>query len=284
MRAPAALAISRIAEHALSRPILVDVTAEDTSAVLEKSIAAGFDLVLANKRPLSGSRRDSERLRDAARARGRELRFEATVGAGLPILDTYRKLVESGDRVSKIEGCLSGTLGFLLTEVEKGRPFSRSLRLAMERGYTEPDPRDDLSGADVGRKALILARLLGFGGEPGDVEVESLVPPRLRKIPRARFLERLEELDPAWEERVSRARSRRRVLRYLASVTRRRIQVRLAEVEPVSPFAGLSGTDNQVAFTTRRYRTNPLVIQGPGAGLAVTAAGIFNDVAELAGT
>jgi aspartokinase/homoserine dehydrogenase 1 len=202
----------------------------------------------------------------------------------LPILDTYRKLVESGDRVSKIEGCLSGTLGFLLTEVEKGRPFSRSLRLAMERGYTEPDPRDDLSGADVGRKALILARLLGFGGEPGDVEVESLVPPRLRKIPRARFLERLEELDPAWEERVSRARSRRRVLRYLASVTRRRIQVRLAEVEPVSPFAGLSGTDNQVAFTTRRYRTNPLVIQGPGAGLAVTAAGIFNDVAELAGT
>jgi len=168
--------------------------------------------------------------------------------------------------------------------VEKGRPFSRSLRLAMERGYTEPDPRDDLSGADVGRKALILARLLGFGGEPGDVEVESLVPPRMRKIPRARFLERLEELDPAWEERVSHARSRRRVLRYLASVTRRRIRVRLAEVEPASPFAGLSGSDNQVAFTTRRYRTNPLVIQGPGAGLAVTAAGIFNNVAELAGT
>jgi homoserine dehydrogenase len=106
----------------------------------------------------------------------------------------------------------------------------------------------------------------------------------MRKIPRARFLERLEELDPAWEERVSRARSRRRVLRYLASVTRRRIRVRLAEVEPASPFAGLSGSDNQVAFTTRRYRTNPLVIQGPGAGLAVTAAGIFNDVAELAGT
>lgn len=284
VRAPAALAVSKISDHALSRPILVDVTAEGTSAVLEKSIAAGFDLVLANKRPLSGSRRDAERLRDAARARGRELRFEATVGAGLPILDTYRKLVESGDRVSKIDGCLSGTLGFLLTEVEKGRPFSRSLRLATARGYTEPDPRDDLSGADVGRKALILARLLGFSGEPGDVEVESLVPPRMRKIPLARFLERLEELDPAWEERVSSARSRRRVLRYLASVTRRRIRVRLAEVEAASPFAGLSGSDNQVAFTTRRYRTNPLVIQGPGAGLAVTAAGIFNDVAELAGT
>jgi aspartokinase/homoserine dehydrogenase 1 len=205
------------------------------------------------------------------------------VGAGLPILDTYRKLVESGDLVSKIEGCLSGTLGFLLTEVEKGRPFSQSLRRAIEKGYTEPDPRDDLSGADVGRKALILGRLLGFRGEPEDVEVESLVPVKLGRLPLARFLERLEELDPDWTERVAGARARNCVLRYLASVTRRRIRVGLAEVSSGSPFAGLTGSDNQVVFTTQRYRSNPLVIQGPGAGLAVTAAGIFNDIAELAG-
>ncbi|PYQ37292.1 MAG: hypothetical protein DMF55_01575, partial [Acidobacteria bacterium] len=213
----------------------------------------------------------------------RRLRFEATVGAGLPILDTYRKLVESGDRVVKIEGCLSGTLGFLLSEVEAGRPFSRSLRDAIGRGYTEPDPRDDLSGADVGRKALILGRLLGFRGEPKEVGVESLVPAALRKVPLPRFLERLPELDPEWTALLARARSRERRLRYVATVTRRSIRVGLVEVGPGSPFAGLRGTDNQVAFTTLRYRANPLVIQGPGAGLAVTAAGILNDVLELAG-
>jgi aspartokinase/homoserine dehydrogenase 1 len=276
-------AVAALAEHALSRPILVDVTAENTASLLESSIASGFDLVLANKRPLSGKREEGERIERAVRQSGRRLRFEATVGAGLPILDTYRKLVESGDRVVKIEGCLSGTLGFLLTEIEAGHPFSQSLRRAIERGYTEPDPRDDLSGADVGRKALILGRLLGFRGEPDEVSVEPLVPSAARKLPLARFLERLEEFDAEWKERLSRARARRRVLRYIASVTRRKIQVGLAEVGPDSPFAGLRGSDNQVAFTTLRYRSNPLVIQGPGAGLAVTAGGIFNDVAELAG-
>jgi aspartokinase/homoserine dehydrogenase 1 len=276
-------AIEALAEHALSRPIVVDVTAGMTGPVLETAVASGFDVVLANKRPLSGRRKDALAIERAVEKRGRRLRFEATVGAGLPVLDTYRKLVESGDRVLKIEGCLSGTLGFLLSEVEAGRPFSQGLRGAIERGYTEPDPRDDLSGADVGRKALILGRLLGFPGEPEDVAVGSLVPPGLRKLPLARFLDRLEELDRGWTERLARARARRRSLRYVATVTRRRIEVGLTEVGPESPFVGLRGTDNQVAFTTLRYRANPLVIQGPGAGLGVTAAGILNDVLELAG-
>ena len=284
VRAGAAEAVAALALHALSRPILVDVTAEESGPLLEKAVAAGFDLVLANKRPLSGSRAGAERVERAVRSAGRRLRFEATVGAGLPILDTYRKLVDSGDRIVKIEGCLSGTLGFLLTEVEAGRRFSQALSRAMERGYTEPDPRDDLSGADVGRKALILGRLIGFSGEPQDVAVQPLLPAAARPLPLARFLERLEERDAEWAERLARARSRGRALRYIASVTRRRIRVGLAEVGPGSPFAGLRGTDNQVAFTTARYRTNPLVIQGPGAGLAVTAAGIYNDVAELGGS
>jgi bifunctional aspartokinase / homoserine dehydrogenase 1 len=259
------------------------VTAGKTGPLLEEAVASGFDLVLANKRPLSGPRAQAEKIEHAIRKGGRRLRFEATVGAGLPILDTYRKLVESGDRVVKIEGCLSGTLGFLLSEIEAGRPFSRSLREAIGRGYTEPDPRDDLSGADVGRKAVILGRLLGFPGEPEEVAVESLVPAALRKLSLSRFLERLPKLDAEWAARLARARSRERRLRYVATVTRRKIRVGLVEVGPGSPFAGLSGTDNQVAFTTRRYRANPLVIQGPGAGLAVTAAGILNDVLEVAG-
>ena len=276
-------AVAALAEHALSRPVLVDVTAGDTGPVLQSAVAAGFDLVLANKRPLSARRRDAQAIERAVEKSGRRLRYEATVGAGLPVLDTYRKLVESGDRVLKIEGCLSGTLGFLLSEVQAGRSFSRALRRAMELGYTEPDPRDDLSGADVGRKALILGRLLGFRGEPKDVAVGSLVPAGLRRLPLARFLDRLEELDPVWTERLAGARARKRSLRYVATVTPGRISVGLAEVGPDSPFAGLRGTDNQVAFTTVRYRTNPLVIQGPGAGLAVTSAGILNDVLELAG-
>jgi aspartokinase/homoserine dehydrogenase 1 len=214
---------------------------------------------------------------------GRRLRFEATVGAGLPVIDTYRKLVESGDRVLRIDGCLSGTLGFLMTELEGGRRFSETVRVAVERGYAEPDPREDLSGADVARKALILGRLLGFSGQPKDVSVESLVAGTARRLSRERFLSILERFDSDWERRTAAARSRGRVLRYVASVTRRRIRVGLMPVPPESPFASLRGTDNQVAFTTERYRDHPLVIRGPGAGLAVTAAGIFNDIALLAG-
>jgi aspartokinase/homoserine dehydrogenase 1 len=237
--------------------------------------------VLANKRPLSGPQRERAEREALARAQGRRILFEATVGAGLPILDTYRKLVESGDKVLKIEGCLSGTLGFLLTEIGRGRPFSLALRKAMEKGYTEPDPRDDLSGADVGRKALILGRLLGFAGEPGDVVVESLVPESARARPLADFLAHLEDLDADWARRLNVARDKGGELRYVASVTRTKIAVGLRAVDASSPFSALKGTDNQVAFTTGRYKENPLVITGPGAGPAVTAAGVLNDILGL---
>ncbi|HEY8926514.1 MAG TPA: aspartate kinase, partial [Polyangia bacterium] len=188
-------AIATLATHALSRPVLVDVTADETTPLVQAAIASGMDVVLANKRPLSGAREAHAALHGLADKQGQRILFEATVGAGLPILDTYKKLAESGDRVLKIEGCVSGTLGYLLSELGRGRSFSESLRRAMEKGFTEPDPRDDLSGADVGRKALILGRLLGFEGEPEEVQVESLVPAELQKLPLETFLERLPELD-----------------------------------------------------------------------------------------
>ncbi|HEX5386376.1 MAG TPA: bifunctional aspartate kinase/homoserine dehydrogenase I [Gemmatimonadales bacterium] len=274
-------AIALISGHALRRPILVDVTADDTGDILAQALASGMDLVLSNKRPLAGPRAESERLHKLARSYGRRLRHETTVGAGLPVIDTYYKLIESGDRVTRIEGCLSGTLGFLLDEMSRGRAFSAALRAAMAQGYTEPDPRDDLSGMDVGRKALILGRLLGYSGELAAGMVESLVPAAARGRTLASFLARLEEHDAEWARRMDAAATRSRVLRYVAAVTRRSLAVELREVERTSPFAALKGADNTVVFTTARYKSNPLVITGPGAGPPVTAAGVLNDILQL---
>ena len=273
-------ALRFIASHAVSRPVLVDVTAEETGDLLRSALGHGFDLVLANKKPLAGPSRDHEALLGAAEASGRRILYEATVGAGLPILDTHRKLVESGDRVLRIEGCLSGTLGFVLSAVSAGRPFSDAVREAMARGYTEPDPRDDLSGRDAARKGLILGRLLGYGGAPP--EAENLVPPRLARFPLAEFLERLPSLDEEWARRVKREAAAGRVLRYLVVATPRSVRAYLAAVPVGSPAGSLSGTRNLVSFTTRRYREEPLVVTGPGAGAEVTAAGILNDIQQLA--
>jgi aspartokinase/homoserine dehydrogenase 1 len=205
------------------------------------------------------------------------------VGAGLPIIDTYHKLVESGDTVTRIEGLLSGTLGYVLSEVSAGTPFSRAVRSAMAKGYTEPDPRDDLSGMDVARKALILARLLGYTGELHRRAVESLVPRWARTISREAFLKRLEELDSPWQERVRAAAQNDAVLRYVASVSADEVRVGVQTVPISSPFAAIKGSDNQLVFTTTRYKENPLVITGPGAGAEVTAAGVLNDILRLAG-
>jgi aspartokinase/homoserine dehydrogenase 1 len=276
-------AIAHIAGYALTRPVVVDLTADDTGAALEAALTHGMDLVLANKRPIAGRRSASESLWQTARARGRRILHEATVGAGLPIIDTFHKLTESGDRVERIEGLLSGTLGYVLTEVSEGAPFSRAVRAAMRLGYTEPDPREDLSGMDVGRKALILARLLGYRGELSRAAVESLVPKWARAIPLAQFLERLPEMDAAWKRRVDAARAQGSVLRYVATVTPGRIAVGLKSVPLSSPLASIKGSDNQLVFTTARYKTNPLVIRGPGAGAEVTAAGVLNDILRLAG-
>jgi aspartokinase/homoserine dehydrogenase 1 len=207
------------------------------------------------------------------------------VGAGLPVIDTYYKLIESGDRVEKIEGLLSGTLGFLLDELSSGRSFSAALRNAMARGYTEPDPRDDLSGTDVARKLVILAREAGATLSLADVEIESLVPSHLQQVSREDFLDRLHELDAPMQARLDAARAQGGSLRYLARLdSEGRARVGLAT--PEAGHASLSSrlTDNLIQFRTRRYAHNPLVVQGPGAGADVTAAGVFGDILAIAST
>ncbi|HKE90844.1 MAG TPA: ACT domain-containing protein, partial [Gemmatimonadales bacterium] len=275
--------VAFMARHALGNPILVDVTADDTTPTLVAGLTAGMHIVLANKRPLTGDRRAYEELAKAAMTHDRRLLHEATVGAGLPVIDTYHKLVESGDHVLKIDACPSGTLGYLFAELGRGVRFSAALRGAIAKGYTEPEPRDDLSGIDVARKALILGRLLGFRGELSDVAVESLVPRGAARLPLPEFLARLDEYDDVWRRRAEQARSDSGLLRYLAVITRRSIRVGSAVVEASSAMASLAGTDNQFIFTTRRYHKRPLVITGPGAGPVVTAGGVLNDVLRLAG-
>lgn len=281
VKASAENAVAQIARHALSRPVLVDVTADQTLPAIRNAIAAEWDVVLANKKPLSAPRAEVEALQALAVQHGGRILHETTVGAGLPVMDSYAKLVETGDKVLRIEGCTSGTLGFLLTEIGKGRPFSEALSDAMARGYTEPDPRDDLSGMDVARKALILARLIGFAGDLDDVTVESLVPDAFRSMPVAKFKASLADMDAHWAARQAAAVRQGKVLRYVLRATRTRVQVGLQAVAPSHPLAGLRGTDNQIVFTTMRYREHPLVITGPGAGPAVTAAGVLNDILQL---
>lgn len=277
--AKASEALAFMSGHAVSRPVVVDVTSDDTAGMLKAAVGQGFDIVLANKRPLADTRDGYQQLVSACEMAGRQLRYEATVGAGLPIIDTYRKLAESGDRVLRIHGCVSGTLTFVMSEVSAGRAFSAAVRDAMTRGYAEPDPRDDLSGRDAARKGLILARMMGYRGPAPSAD--DLVPPAYRHLPLDVFLERLPELDEMWRTRVAGASAAGRQLRYVVSATSRSVSVGLRPVPESSPIGAARGTQNIVTFHSVRYHHEPLVISGPGAGAAVTAAGILNDICAL---
>lgn len=263
------------------RPILVDLTSEETAPLLQEALEHGFHVVLANKKPLAGPQVELDRLLATARERGLSLRYEATAGAGLPVLDTIAKLQESGDRVESILGCFSGTLGFLMTALEGGRRFSEAVREAWRLGYTEPDPRDDLSGRDVARKALILARTLGRRVELDEVALEPLFPAALDEADPARFVAGLAALDEPFAERAAAARRDGKVLRYVARIGKRGLRVGIEAVLEASPMGRLSGTANQVVIQTRRYHDNPLVVTGPGAGAEVTAAGVLNDIVAI---
>jgi aspartokinase/homoserine dehydrogenase 1 len=277
--ATSADALAFMGGHAVSRPVVVDVTSDHTTAMLVTAITQGFDVVLANKKPIADSWEAYEHLMQTAASCRRTIKFEATVGAGLPIIDTFHKLDDTGDRVRRIEGSVSGTLMFVLSEVSAGRAFSEAVREAVARGYAEPDPREDLSGRDAMRKALILARLLGYRGGPP--AAEDLMPPAFRSLPVATFMERLPELDESFRIRMATEAARGRTLRYVVSATPRRVTCGLVAVPLSSPFGAASGTRNTVIFHSDRYRHEPLVISGPGAGADVTAAGLLNDLATL---
>jgi homoserine dehydrogenase len=263
--------------------VMVDASASASVASRHAEwLARGYHVVTANK-ALAGGELSGWRALQAALAGGSYYGDSATVGAGLPVLSTLRRLRRCGDALLALEGVFSGSLSWLFNQYDGSRPFSALLREARQLGYTEPDPRSDLSGEDVARKLLIIARHAGFSISSEEVLVESLVPEALRGISSEAFLARLAELDAPMEVRHAEAQSRGTVLRFLARLNQRgHARVGLVEVPLTHPAARLYGTDNQFALSTTRYNTQPLVIQGPGAGPEVTAQALLGDVLALA--
>ncbi len=266
-----------------SHRVVVDATASTEQAARHAGwLAAGYHVVSANKAATGDALADWSALKRAAGRSGAGYGDAATVGAGLPVLSTLRRLRDCGDRVIALDGVFSGSLSWLFNRYDGSRPFSDLLREARTAGYTEPDPRIDLGGADVARKLLILARTAGHALDVSDVTVESLVPPVLQALALDQFLARLDEFDAGLEQRRLQAVANGKVLRFLARLDEHgHARVGLAEVDPAHPAARLAGTDNLFAVTTQRYRTQPLVIQGAGAGPDVTAQALLGDALAL---
>jgi aspartokinase/homoserine dehydrogenase 1 len=268
----------------LPNSVFVDCTAGDAApAVYDRVLSASVSVITPNKKANSGPMEQYHRLRSLARRHNAQFLYETNVGAGLPIINTLRSMVTTGDRIHRIEGILSGTLSFLFNTYDGSVPFSKLLSDARDMGYTEPDPRDDLNGMDVARKLLILAREAGNILELEDLEVENLVPEAARSsVDVSSFFDRLKDFDQSFKERYDKARADGKVLRYIARFEDGKGKVSLQEVGIDHPFYILSATDNIVAFTSDHYSTRPMVVKGPGAGAYVTASGVIADVLRVA--
>jgi aspartokinase/homoserine dehydrogenase 1 len=272
--------------HAAHLPhaLIVDCSASPLVAARYADwLARGIHIITPNKQAGSGPLARYRQINANARESGARFRYEATVGAGLPIISTLRDLIDTGDRIERIDGMFSGTLAFLCNRFDGTQPFSQLVREARELGYTEPDPRDDLDGKDVARKLVILARELGLATELADVAVDSLVPAELAQGSVDDFMAQLGMIDAPMQARLDAARANGEVLRFVASLDAQgRAAVGLRALPRSHAFANGQLTDNFVQFATARYNRNPLVVQGPGAGPEVTAAGVFADLLRVA--
>ncbi|HVY64853.1 MAG TPA: bifunctional aspartate kinase/homoserine dehydrogenase I [Gammaproteobacteria bacterium] len=276
--------IDHVQADYLPHSVIIDCSA--SQAVADRYaewLKRGIHVITPNKRAHSGPMTYYQDLKRLSRGARTHFLYEATVGAGLPVIQTLKDLVETGDEIRSISGIFSGTLAYLFNVFDGTKPFSEIVRDAKARGYTEPDPRDDLSGTDVARKAVILAREAGLSLELTDIAVESLVPAALAKASVDEFMKRLPDFDAPMAERVAAAKKQGKVLRYVANIDvgAKTAKVGLEAFAPSHPFANISLTDNIVQFVTGRYCDNPLIVRGPGAGPAVTAGGIFADLLRL---
>ena len=275
--------IGRMRELNLSNTIFVDNTADTKiSTYYESILDSSISISTPNKIAASSTFLQYQRLKNIANKRGVQFMYETNVGAGLPVISTLNDLIDSGDRIQKIEGVLSGSLSYIFNHFDGSRPFSAIVREAKDKGYTEPDPRIDLNGLDVRRKIVILGREAGLSIESQDVDIQPFMPKMVSDANSVdEFFEALEASDDHFEQLRQTAAADDRVLRMVAKVEDETATIGLTSVEKDHPFHGLSGSDNMIIFTTDRYSDRPLVVRGPGAGAEVTAAGVFAEIIKI---
>lgn len=265
--------------------IFVDATgSEEVARLYPELLKNGVHIVTPSKLANTFEQAFFDELQEEANKNNASFRYETTVGAGLPVISTLKDLQRSQDSITEISGVVSGTMTYLFNQLEEGVPFSEAIVDAREKGYAEPDPRDDLSGEDVARKFLTLARTLGFKVEREELEVESLVPEELLKVDRSTFFDQLSDHDTDWKNRIQTAQKKDQTLRYTGTFKDGKISIGIQSVPKDSPLGQLKGTDNLIQIFSKFYSQTPLVIQGPGAGKEVTAAGVLSDILKTAKT
>jgi aspartokinase/homoserine dehydrogenase 1 len=278
--------IEEMVSFNLPNSCFCDCTAsEDIAASYEKILHHSIPIVTPNKKANSGKMETYRALTSFSRERGIPYLYETTAGAGLPVISTIRDLFLSGDKIIRIEAILSGTLSFIFNNFDDTKPFSALVREAKAKGYTEPDPRDDLNAMDAARKVLILGREIGLSLEFSDVKIEPILPPSCFKAKDVEaFFSELEKSDGDFGKRRAQAVAQGKALRYIAVIEDGKAKLSLREEGEGSPFRSLVDSDNIVVITTERYSKLPMVIKGPGAGAQVTAGGIFADIVRTART
>ena len=276
--------INHVNADYLPHAVVIDATASaELTTHYESWLARGINVITPNKKSNAGPLAAYRSLRETARRHQRYFLYETNVGAGLPIIQTLRGLVETGDEVIRIEGVLSGTLSYIFNSLDGRRTFSEVVREAHSLGLTEPDPREDLSGVDVARKLIILAREMGLEVEMDAVRVESLVAEDLREGSVDQYLDSLGKHDQKMADLLSSARDKGQVVRYVGTIDANGdLSAEMRSYPSEHPFASLTGSDNIVSFQTARYNSQPMIVRGPGAGPEVTAAGVFADLLRLA--